>query len=199
MTEGVLQIAIKFLADRLKEQPGLHEDVGPEFVVMKNFVNNKGENNLNDGEIGIMLLNIEEEKFLKPQVPKEKRIDESVSFSNPEIYLNLYLLIAIKPSDTGGDNYGIALSRLSLVLEYFQAYSFFEDVGINGSPKKIEKMMVDLYTLSFEQQNQIWTSIGSKYMPSVVYKIRLVVIDRDEYGPEQKLIKEVGADLQRIN
>jgi hypothetical protein len=197
--EGVLQIAVKFLVQELRKQEGLHDAAQPPLVLMKNFVNTKGESNLSDGEVGVMLVSVEEEKNMKPQIQREKRTDSSVSFANPEIYLNLYILIAVKPADTGDDSYGTALKRLSLVLEYFQANSFFENVTLPASSETIEKMMVDLFTLSFEQQNQLWASLGAKYLPSVVYKIRLVVIDKDEFGAEQPVIKEIGADLHRIN
>lgn len=197
--EGVIQIVVKFLVQELRKQDGLHEDAQPPFVVMKSFVNNKGENNLNDGEVGITLVSVEEERYLKPQNQKERRVDDTVSFANPEIYLNLYLLMAVKPSDAADDNYGIALKRLSLVLEYFQANSYFENISLPASSEMIEKMMIDLYTLSFEQQNQLWASLGAKYMPSVVYKIRLVVIDKNEFGDTQKVISGVGTDLHRID
>jgi len=197
--EGALQIAVKYIVQELRKQDGLHDAAQPPLVSMKSFVNAKGENNLNDGEVGVMLVSVEEEKNMKPQIQKEKRTDSSVSFANPEIYLNLYILIAVKPADNGDDSYGIALKRLSLVLEYFQANSFFENVTLPASSETIEKMMVDLFSLSFEQQNQLWASLGAKYLPSVVYKIRLVVIDKDEFGAEQPVIKEIGADLHRIN
>jgi len=197
--EGALQIAVKYIVQELRKQDGLHDAAQPPLVAMKSFVNAKGESNLNDGEVGVMLVSVEEEKNMKPQIQKEKRTDSSVSFANPEIYLNLYILIAVKPADNGDDSYGIALKRLSLVLEYFQANSFFENVTLPASSETIEKMMVDLFSLSFEQQNQLWASLGAKYLPSVVYKIRLVVIDKDEFGAEQPVIKEIGADLHRIN
>jgi hypothetical protein len=197
--EGVIKVAIKFLVQELRKQDGLHEAAQPDIVVMKSIVNDKGESNLADGEVGVMVVNVEEEKYLKPQVQKEKRVDTSVSFANPEIYLNLFLLIAVKPAVGNETGYESALKRLSLVLEYFQAKTFFENAAISTADEVIDKIMIDLYTLSFEQQNQVWASLGAKYLPSVVYKLRLVVVDKSEFGEAQPLIKSVDADLHRIN
>ena len=63
----------------------------------------------------------------------------------------------------------------------------------------IEYLIVELYSLSFEQQNQLWASLGGKYMPSVVYKVRLVVIDKGFMGAKEKAIMEIDNNLHRIN
>jgi hypothetical protein len=43
----------------------------------------------------------------------------------------------------------------------------------------------ELYTLSFEQINYLWASLGGKQMPFVMYKLRLVAIT------DRKLVREV--------
>jgi hypothetical protein len=58
---------------------------------------------------------------------------------------------------------------------------------------------VELYSLSLEQQNQLWGSLGAKYLPSAIYKVRLVVIDRGLFGTNIPAIKVLDNDLQRIN
>ena len=45
----------------------------------------------------------------------------------------------------------------------------------NDKPwQKIGRLMINLHPITFEQQNNLWASLGAKYMPSVVYKIRTI-------------------------
>jgi hypothetical protein len=47
-------------------------------------------------------------------------------------------------------------------------------------PDKLNKLICDLYPMSFEQQNHLWGVMGSKMLPSVVYKVRMVTYQEGE-------------------
>jgi hypothetical protein len=61
---------------------------------------------------------------------------------------------------------------------------------------RIQKLITDLYTVNFEQLNQIWSILGGKYLPSVLYKVRQITIDEDAIDYESGFIKEV--DMNEI-
>jgi hypothetical protein len=50
---------------------------------------------------------------------------------------------------------------------------------------------VELHSLNFEQINHLWSVSGGKYLPSVMYKIRQVVIDEDAAVSESGFIKDI--------
>jgi hypothetical protein len=56
---------------------------------------------------------------------------------------------------------------------------------------RIQKLIVDLCTLNFEQINHLWSTLGGKYLPSVLYKVRQLTIDEDSTVSESGFIKEV--------
>lgn len=96
----------------------------------------------------------------------------------PEIYFNVYVLFG-----SNKRNYQTALQRISQVIAFFQRQFVFTPVdtpALGGF--NIEKLIFDLYTTSFEELNQLWSVMGGKYIPSVVYKMRMVVI---QDAPEQ--------------
>jgi hypothetical protein len=191
----MLDKAIDFLQDRIVTDQFNGED--PEPVVVGTLFNEKGEPLAGAGTVGLMIANIEEERIFKAQLQKQKRTDDDIEVSNPEIKLNFYLLAAANPGTNAG-SYDTALKRLSGVITYFQGTSFFDKTDYPALDP-IEYLVVDLYSLSFEQQNQLWASLGGKYMPSVIYKVRLVVIDKGFLGAKQKAIMEIDSDLHRIN
>jgi Pvc16 N-terminal domain len=191
----MLDKVIKFLQTRLvKDQ---FNDEVPEPVVMSALFNEKGEPLLGAGVAGLMITNIEEERIFKVQVQKQRRIDNDIEVANPEIKLNLYIMVAANPGSNEG-SYDAALKRLSAIITYFQGTSSFDKTDYPDLDP-VEYLIVELYSLSFEQQNQLWASLGAKYMPSVVYKVRLVVIDKGFMGAREKAILEIDSDLKRIN
>jgi hypothetical protein len=56
----------------------------------------------------------------------------------------------------------------------------------NPFPQGVEKLILELQQLNFEQLNHIWSISGGSQFPSLLYKVRLVKIQpQDETeGPE---------------
>jgi hypothetical protein len=51
--------------------------------------------------------------------------------------------------------------------------------------------MVDLYTMNFEQVNHLWSTLGGKYLPSALYKVRQVTLNENVTTSESSFIKEI--------
>ena len=92
------------------------------------------------------------------------------------VELNLCVLFIAHSSE-----YTTALRDLSDVVSFFQANPVFDGQKyptLNSSvlqPDRkpwqlIDRLSFSLHPLSFEQQNNLWSMLGAKYMPSVVYK-----------------------------
>lgn len=126
----------------------------------------------------ISLINIEEEKVFKPQQEQRLPIDEfRYRMKPPELYLNLYLLVSAY-----NRNYEEALKFISKVVAYFQMHNIFKNSSPDGSdgttmPDNVEQIVMELYTASFEQQNQIWAALSTGYLPSVIYKVKSIIVD----------------------
>lgn len=76
---------------------------------------------LQSASIIVSLVNIEEEKILKSQLPGKINQLNGLAKFNPEINLNLYVLFAAN----FGDNYNEALKFISYVVGFFQASNAF--------------------------------------------------------------------------
>jgi hypothetical protein len=95
---------------------------------------------------------------------------------NPPIQLNLYVLFAAYFPG----NYLEALKFISLVLGFFQGKQVFTAQNTPGLPDGVDKLVVEINNLDQHAQNQLWSAIGAKMMPSVSMKIRMIVITRDQ-------------------
>jgi hypothetical protein len=145
--------------------------------------------NLNDRVIA-SVVNIEQEGTLR-NLPFRRAVTTPDGLPTaveraPEIFLNVYVLFGANKN-----NYSVALQRISQVISFFQRQWVFTaaDIAIL-EPLNLSKLIFDLHSTRFEELNQLWSVMGGKYIPSVVYKMRLAVL---QDAPEQEagIISEI--------
>jgi hypothetical protein len=76
-------------------------------------------------------------------------------------------------------------------MQFFQFQHVFTPITHPSLDPRIQKVIVDLCTLNFEQINHLWSTLGGKYIPSVFYKVRQLTIDEDLTVSENGFIKKI--------
>lgn len=125
--------------------------------------------------LGLTLVNLEEERTSQPLPQLKPTTAGQVAKSNPKIRLNLHLLF----SANFENNYDEALKHLAYIITFFQARNVFTPQTHPGLADGIEKLVVEMMSLGLEQQNNLWAALGAKYRPSVVYKMRMLLLEDD--------------------
>jgi len=156
----------------------------------------------------ISLVNIEEESSFKNGQTFSKWPDGKARYENRPVYLNLYVLITANfPGGVPPNNgYVQSLHRLSLVIEFFQGKNVFTPASSSVPlPPELSdltnpdiaslKLNLEMYTLTFEQINHLWGSLGGRQLPFVMYKVRMVSITERSIRREVPLIEEVNTNL----
>lgn len=151
--------------------------------------------------IVISLVNIEEESTLKNQSPLRRFSVGSAIYENAPVYLNIYVLLTC---NYFGDGYLLALRRLSLVIQFLQAKNSFSSARtVSGStdPNDTQdlRFTMELYTLTFEQINHLWGSLGGRQVPFAMYKLRLVAISEHAIVREVPLIEEIETNISILS
>lgn len=163
-------------------------------VVMANIAAIDATNSNLDLErkVILSLVNIEEEAALKNAGPLYRNV-KTLNYVNPPIYLNLYLLITAHY-----EKYEDALTRLSNVIQFFQGKNSFSlknsppnDMLLNPETYEDIQLHLEMFSLSFEQLNHLWGSLGGKQWPSVLYKVRLVKISENRITSQGPIIEQV--------
>jgi len=160
-----------------------------------------------DDKIIMTLVNIEEESTLKNSSFIKKDPGGFARYENPPVFLNLYVLLTTCNKSTDDKSYRDALERLSLVIRFFQGRNQFSlatasgPVDLTNVTEDVLKLRVtaELYTLTFEQINHLWGTLGGKQMPFVMYKLRLVEIKEARVIREVPLIEEIETNFNSIN
>ena len=186
----MIKEALSFLEKELRNYLSVKLNSGSEEVIkvgnIVKILDGDGDTSTNAARALISIVNIEEDRLSKSP-DNYRKVDDKIVYKNPRIYLNLYLLIAAKQTD-----YSEALKVLSFIIQFFQHKSVFD---IQNSPllePKIERLVLDLHTLNFEQMNHLWGILGGKYVPSVLYKMRVVGIEEEAGDSIGEPIMEIG-------
>ncbi len=152
---------------------------GKKSVILQKPANLKGEFSQPDNTISLSLINIEEETGIRdPMVPKQV-INGKVYKQNPPVNINLQIIfIANFPND-----YTSELNAITKVIEFFQQKPFFNQENMPDLKKYgIGKLSFKLNTVELSEQHNIWNLVGTKYMPSLLYKISMITI-QDSMAP----------------
>lgn len=164
-------------------------------VILDNIVSQKNEPLHTGGDFVLMsLVNTEEETVGKSQLPYFKTSDDKLNVLNPDIKLNLYIqFAAFSDTTTGGQNpYVRALKLLDQVVFFFQYRNVFTSSQYPDLQKGgVEKLVVEPVSLTFEQLNHLWATLGAKYLPSVIYKCRTLTFRESVVSPVLPLITEI--------
>ncbi len=208
----MIGLALKLLRDELSnyvfqnKTPG--DSITQDDIILHNISLMESDSQDLNNKIVITLVNTEEESTLK-NISNVVRTANGIKYVEPPVFLNLYILISTTLGQDLQDAYEFALGRLSLVIQFFQAKKSFTiknspfttisgDTNIAQENKDELKLNVELYTLTFEQINHLWGSLGGKQVPFAMYKVRLVSI-KENSGEVAPLIEEIVNDQKVTN
>lgn len=177
----MIDLTLKFLADEINQyllqQPNLV--IGDLSLVMGN-ASRIFDTDASAVEVSmanraiISLVNVEEDRLSRQQELLTKSVGLSITYQQPPLFLNLSILFAmnLKSQDA-------ALRWLSAIIRFFQHQPTFTPLSHPALNSGIEKLTVEMQTLNFEQSNQLWSMLGGKYLPSVLYKVRQISVDEN--------------------
>lgn len=149
-------------------------------------------------QLYMSMVNVEEELTFKNQsaIRHSTSSVDGVEYINPPFHLNLYILFTANHK-----NYSDALKDLSLLLKFFQANRVFSMVktpvsatGVFAGNSEVDSLYIrmDLMSLTFEQINHLWGSLGGKQMPFVLFKASKIEIDAEQVLQDGGIILDIN-------
>lgn len=173
---------------------------GDGFIVLSNVADEDGKWAIPSNKIGMSIINIEEERVVKDQVFEHRNLNGVYERYNPELKLNLYVLFCANFVNSGeSTKYGEGLKQLSNVISFFQGKNVFTPDNTPEMDPSLQKLVVDIYSYSFEQQYNFWSILGAKYLPSILYKVRLVTIQEKVLASQNVPVTEFEINTNDSN
>jgi hypothetical protein len=184
----MIDVTFTFLKNQLKAYFKLKKNADTK-VHISNLTDNSGKTLAK--ELTLTLVNIDEEHILRNQNLYKETEEGMFAKINPEINLNLYCLITSNFGEKETD-YEESLKFLSLAATFFQVRNVFTPKNTPDLDSRIKQLIIELQSPSFEQQNNLWSFMGASYLPSLLYKIRMVTLQEEETRMEAPPITEVN-------
>jgi hypothetical protein len=172
MITKALQFTVSVLDQFLKNRIGLDESK----VVLNNLIESNGSlPQINQNKIVLSLINIEKETA-KQFYNRSQRIGNgNYTDTKPSERYNLDILIS-----SNFDDYTETLKFLNASILFFQVNSTLDSTSFSAIPTGLSKLEFEIEKISYRDMQSLWTAMGAKYQPSVIYKMRLITIQGNE-------------------
>jgi hypothetical protein len=117
----------------------------------------------NDNKIVFTLINIEEEISLQ-----QTSLKVNTTNKIGKNFHTIYILV-----HSNFEYYAESLELLDFTIDFFIENSIFNAASSPNFPVELERVRLEPINLTIEQICSLWSSIGAKYQPSVLYRVRI--------------------------
>jgi len=188
----MIDVALTLIRDLLSQHFKNRFSISENKVILSNLVEGDGSfpREVED-KIVFFLLKIDEESSLKNRGSFSSEMSSAqYQVKTPPLFLNLHVIFC---ANFRNQHYIEGLNYLSAVINFFQQHKSIAPTVSNGLSKRVEKLSFELCKTDFDQLSHIWSSVGSKLLPAVLYKISIVVFDDT---PIKKITPAVTSNQQ---
>jgi hypothetical protein len=178
MIEGTISFIEDSLNTYLQDKMNFKE----ERVISSNLVEQDGSVAIRyDNRVVISLVDLDQEPALKNSGRMEIGATGTSKSVLPPVNLNLFIMFSCFFTS---DNYKEGLKYLSNIIRFFQGRPLFTS---QSHPQLntygIEKLSFEIYHPDYQARNNMWTILGIKYLPSIIYKVKMLSLS-------DRLVKE---------
>lgn len=171
----MIDIVLSHIAAQLELALRPSFDVASERVVeVSNLVNLDGSVATNvANRMVVFLAGIEREALAYREAPASTNMGRIVNSGGPA-HLNLLVMCA---ANYGSSNYAEALKLISATVAFFQARPVLDAANTPDLHPQIQKLALAIENLDVAALSNLWGVLGGKYLPSVLYRVRMVTVD----------------------
>ena len=183
----MISSALSSVADELNQFIRLKFQLGDDRVLLSNLMNLDGSVAVKEiNNLILSVINIEEDKIAY----SKSKLGPSIGEKLP-VYLNVSILVSANFDPKRNKE---ALRFLSAAVSFFEQKKVFTPTDTPSLDGGIDKIIFEIFNLDFKEISSVFGALGSKYLPSVVYKMRMVCIEEDvmTYSPGDISGKGVG-------
>jgi hypothetical protein len=189
--------AIKILAQELNTHLNMLADESDDTVQLRNIAFHETEREkLAKDKVTISVFNVQQEPIMRNQHAFSRNpVSKQIEYHNPPVTVNVFLLFAFN-----AHKYEHAVIYQSRTLKFFQSKTIFTHKNVAHIPVEQVpedeqlaefKLIIDLYTPTFEEINHLWSVMGGKHLPFAIYKMRALDLIYKQVQEERGVIKEI--------
>jgi len=185
---AMLDAAIGLIAAQLNQALRSAFQLSEDPVVVTSLVDvNDSAPVIAANKLVIFLANIERETVVAVQGLRAAGAGgDAVAQTSAAVHLNLMLMFA---ANFGGSKYTEALKFLSATIAFFQGRGLFDHHNSPDLDPRIERLVLEIENLKVPELSNLWGILGGKYVPSILYRVRMITFDS---GHINQLVPRIG-------
>ncbi len=169
----MIRQALEFMRDRLDGSLRQRFPSDEPRVAISNVVDRGGgaPAGLSD-MLAMTLVNVERDPTASGTRPYLERAETSAAVMAPSMAINLDVLASAHFED----HYEDGLALLSAAIGHFQGQVSFTPQNAPDLPKGMQKLTTEWVDLDLREIHNLWTVLGGRYLPSALYKMRMITM-----------------------
>jgi Pvc16 N-terminal domain len=147
------------------------------WVILSNVMDHEGRmfEDTKD-KIVMFLANITHETVISTNKSPIRTSNSSFVSAQPALYIDLFILFFANFYDR---NYSEGLGMISRTISFFQQNPVFTRNNMPQLDPRIDKITMEITNLDLLEVNYLMGMLGTKYLPSVYYKLRMIPFASD--------------------
>jgi len=189
--------AVTAVAAQLNQSLRRTFSLGEDLLVVSNLTEPDGSVvPLVNNKLVLFLVNVEREALAYQPSALSHGAARRMGLSQAPMHLNLMLMFAATFS---GSNYPEALKFISHTVAFFQTRPSFDHSNCPDLDGGIERLSLEMEPLSLSDLSNLWGILRGTYLPSVLYRMRMVAIDAGQLSGQAPYVAqpELGAGPRR--
>ena len=193
----MIDLTVKHIAFELNLHLKRKFDIDEDIVVISSVVEQDGSAGSHvNNKVVASLVHIQ-----KDSVPHRAQHSSGLTGTSrsvvhaPPAYFNVYVMFS---ANFSGSNYEEGLKFISSSISYFQSMPIFDRSNSPDIPDGIDKLILDIENLSVNDLSSLWGVMGGRYLPSIVYRVRMVTFESDAVESQDQLIIDPRSTVVRV-
>jgi len=172
----MIQSTLVFIKQKLDQYLVNLFTLDENITVLNHLVNQDGSYpQKNKNKMVLTLINLDHGTDKQSKDAKLRAQDNAIGKINPPTRLNIDLLFT-----ASFDDYEQALKVLNATITFFQSNNSFNAKTAPDIPSGIKTLNFDIENISYLEIQNLWSAMGAKYQPSIIYKIRAVTVQNND-------------------
>jgi hypothetical protein len=187
----MIDSALSQLADQLNEHLRRRFHLSEDLAVLSNLHEQNGALvPLVNNKLVLFLAGVERDTVAyRASFGQGQGLSAHLSMPEP-IYLNLLMMCA---ANFSGSNYPEALKFLSGAIGFFQSKPVLDHQNSPDLDERLERLILNIENLSSSEMHSLWGIHSGRYLPSVLYRVRMVSVDGQHISSRSTPIRQVDA------
>ncbi|UPT54795.1 DUF4255 domain-containing protein [Dickeya zeae] len=189
MIHASIHYLTRQLNQYLKNILNLHDDV----VVIANPADDDGKMfPLTKNKLVVFLSNIEKETVTYRN--NAANPGNRFAVSTPPLFVRISLVVA---ANFSGAQYAEGLQMIAHAMAFFHKNALLNRYNAPDMDEAIEQLLLEMDSLPRHELSTMWTMLGTRYLPSAVYRVRVKIADSQAIQSQTESVRQLPASVTK--